>query len=315
MKKALIMAQMTKEQKTRLECSDEYAYVYDRNPDDELLQSANVIIGLPKPGRLKNCENLEYLQLTSSGADAYVKPGVLKPGTILLSSTGAYSQSVAESAFAMTLCLIKKLHLYRDDPNRHVWSDRGKVTSLRGATVLIVGLGAIGLFYAGLVKAMGAPVIGVKRRPSECPECVDELYLVENLESLLPRADVVCSILPGTEATYHFYNKEKFSLMKNSAVFINVGRGTSQDEEALRDALLNGEIAAAGVDVFEKEPLSEGSPLWDIENLLITPHATGGDHMDVTLDLIAQIAADNFNAYVSGKPLRNVVDFETGYVK
>ena len=315
MEKVIIMIPLTEEQKQRIECSDQYSYVYQQNPDPAELQTADIIIGNPKPQEIATSERLKLLQLASSGADAYVKPGILRPGTLLASSTGAYSQSVAEHAFAMTLCLIKKLQLYRDDQLRTVWSDHGKVGTLRGATVLIVGMGDIGMAYAEMVKAMGSYVIGVRRRPSICPECADELHVQEDLDALLPRADVICSILPGTQATFHLFNREAFGRMKKTAVFINVGRGSSQDEKALEEALLSGTIAAAGIDVTEEEPLDKGSALWGIENLLITPHVAGGSHMDETVKRIADICINNFSRYLKGETLQNEIDFSTGYRK
>ncbi|MBQ9613885.1 MAG: D-2-hydroxyacid dehydrogenase [Lachnospiraceae bacterium] len=314
-KTVIVMPELTQEQKKRLEAFSGFRFVYDPKPGMDKIRNASVIMGNLPPAVLQEAKALEFLQLTSSGADAYCKPGVLKEGTLLASATGAYNQSVAEHAFAATLCLMKNLHLYRDDQFQKIWSDHGKVGTLRGATVLIAGLGDIGVDYAAMVKAMGAYVIGVKRRPAECPACVDELHLTGDLEELLPRADVVCSILPGTEATWHLFDREHFGKMKKSAIFINVGRGTAQDEEALIEALRDGTIAAASVDVTEKEPLAKESGLWELPNLLLTPHVAGGAHMDVTLDLIAEICVSNFEKFAEGKPVRNEIDFSTGYKK
>ena len=309
------MIPLTEEQKQRMECSDRFTYIYEQHPDPEELQNADVIIGNPKPQEIAASARLKLLQLASSGADVYVKPGILRPGTMLASATGAYSQAVAEHAFAMTLCLIKKLHLYRDDQVNTIWTDQGKVGSLRGATVLIVGMGDIGMAYARMVKAMGSYVIGVRRRPAQCPDCADELFVQKDIDSLLPRADVVCSILPGTQDTFHLFCRETFCRMKKTAVFINVGRGSAQDEAALSEALENGIIAAAGIDVTEKEPLDKASKLWGLKNLLITPHVAGGNHMDETVTRIADICIENFTRYVHGNSLQNEIDFETGYRK
>lgn len=318
MKNVLVLIPLTEEQKARLraigpECS--YCFTDGEHPSDEQYRNANIIMGFPGPKRLAGAENLEFLQLSSSGADAYVKPGVLRPGTLLTSVTGAYGQAVGEHAFAMTWELLKKLHLYRDDQARELWGDRGTVGTLRGATVVVVGLGDIGTEYARLVKAVGATVIGVKRRPSDCPDCVDELCLTSELDRVLPRADVVCSVLPGTASTYHLFNAGRFALMKPSAIFINCGRGTALDADALCDALDRGVIAAAGADVTEVEPLPAGHPLWKQPNMVITPHISGGFHLPGTLERIVEICFANFDAYLHGGELQNVIDFETGYKK
>ena len=279
------------------------------------IRAADVLIGFPDPAMINASERLAFLQLSSSGADAYVKPGVLRPGTLLASVTGAYGQAVGEHAFAMTWELLKKLHLYRDDQAREIWGDRGQVGTLRGATVLVVGLGDIGSEYAGLCKAVGARVIGVKRRPSPRPDCVDELWLTEDIDRLLPEADVVCTVLPGTDNTYHLFNAERFAAMKPGSIFINCGRGTAFDADALVEALQNGPIAAAGTDVTEIEPLPAGHPLWKQPNMVITPHISGGFHLPVTLENIVEISFSNFAAFLQGEALRNEIDFTTGYKK
>lgn len=282
----------------------------------ELVQQADVIIGNPPPAWIAASDRLELLQLFSAGADPYIKPGVLSPKTVLTNATGAYGKAVSEHAFAMTLTLLKKLHLYRDYQRLHDWNrDAGMVTSLSDAVVLVVGLGDIGRAYARLVKAMGAYVIGVKRRPGECPDCVDRLVLQDELDQELPLADVIFSILPGTADTFHFYTPERFAAMKNSALFINCGRGSAVSMDVLAQALRDGQIAAAGIDVAETEPLPADSPLWDLENLLITPHVAGNFHLADIRQQVVRIACRNLRALNLGEPLQNVVDFSTGYKK
>ena len=315
-KKILILMELSSGQKEKLEIAGAGSMLTCSSPDrvsEEEIQAANVIIGLPRAEMIKASENLELLQLESAGADAYIVPGVLNGKTVLTNATGAYSQAVAEHAFALTLMLQKKLHLYRDEQRAARWRDRGTVSSLRGATVAVVGLGDIGGYYARLVKNMGAYVIGVKRRPSSCPECVDELALTDELDRVLPRADVIMSVLPNTVATSHIYTGARFRLMKNSAIFINCGRGNAVSADVLYKALSEGQIAAAGIDVAETEPLPEDSPLWGLENLMITPHISGSHHLPETVDRIVDICAENLQAFLNGGKLKNVVDIRTGY--
>ncbi len=290
-------------------------YTPGETETDEQLQGAQIIVGNPAPARLAASPKLELLQLWSAGADPYIKPGVLAPQTVLTNATGAYGKAVSEHAFAMTLMLMKKLHRYRDAQREHAWRDAGPVTSLSEATVLVVGLGDIGLSYARMVKAMGARVIGVKRRMSACPPEGDALCLTEKLDEVLPEADVIFSILPGTADTFHFYTPERFARMKNSAIFVNCGRGGAVASEVLEQALREGQIAAAAIDVAEVEPLPADSPLWDLENLILTPHVAGNFHLPDILEQVVNIASENISAYLGGRPLRNVVDFSTGYKK
>ena len=293
------------------------SFVYS-DPDTvtaEQIQAANIILGLPKADMLQASKNLEWLQLASAGTDPYIVPGVLNPKTVLTNATGAYSKAVSEHAFALTLMLTKKLHLYRDEQSKRRWSDHGAVSSLSDSTVVVVGLGDIGRAYARLIKAMGAYVIGVKRRAGKCPDCVDELVMTQDLDTVLPRADVLMSVLPNTAETRFLYTDECFDSMKDSAVFINCGRGNAVSSEVLYRALSGRKIAAAGVDVTETEPLPADSPLWTLENLVITPHISGGFHLPETFERIVEIAADNLAAFLAGRELRNVVDFSTGYAK
>ncbi len=316
MKKVLILMELNAAQREKLEAAGAGAVLRfslpDRVSEDEV-QEANIIIGQPKAEMIRGSERLELLQLESAGADAYIVPGVLNEKTVLTNATGAYSQAVAEHAFAMTLMLQKKLHLYRDRQRAARWQDLGTVSSLAGSTVAVVGMGDIGGYYAGLVKNMGAYVIGVKRRLSACPDYADELVLTEKLDKVLPRADVIMSVLPNTSATRYIYTEESFRHMKDSAIFINCGRGNAVASGTLYEALSRGEIAAAGIDVTEEEPLPENSPLWSLENLIITPHVSGGHHLPATVDRIVDICAGNLRAFLRGEKLKNVVDFSTGY--
>ena len=288
-------------------------YVPNSQVTEEQVSAASVIIGNVPAKMIRASERLELLQLESAGADAYLAPGLLAGSTVLCNATGAYNRTVSEHAAALTLMLMKKLYLYRDMQNDSLWRDCGTVSSPVGATVLVVGLGEIGLQYAKTMKAMGANIIGVKRRPGPCPAGIDELVQTDAVDTVLPRADVVFSILPSTKGTVHFYTEERFRLMKNSALFINCGRGNAVNSNVLLKALQNGEIAAAAVDVTEPEPLPADHPLWKQENMVITPHVAGGYHLQYTFECIVDIACENLTHWMKHEEFHNVVDFETGY--
>ena len=316
MKHVLVLLPMNERRRQKLESAGKdctFIYSTPAEATEKMLRCANVILGNVKASMLPAAEKLEWLQLESAGTDAYVKPGVLRPGVILTNATGAYGKAVAEHGFALTLMLQKKLHLYRDKQRSAQWQDLGMVSSLSDCTVAVVGLGDIGQAYARMVKAMGAYVIGVKRRASDKPDCVDELAMTKDLDSVLPRADVVFSVLPNTAETRGIYTLERFDRMKDTAIFVNCGRGSAVSSETLYQALSEGKIQAAAVDVTEIEPLPADSPLWGLDNLVITPHISGGDHLPETYERIADIAAANLLAYCAGGELENVVDFATGY--
>ena len=318
MKKVLVLMPVEARHREKLEATGTGCDFIYSSPDKvtrEQVQSANVILGQPKAEMIGASENLEWLQLESAGTDAYIVPGILSAKTVLTNATGAYSKAVSEHAFALTLMLMKKLYLYRDEQKKSFWSDHGTVSSLSDSTVAVVGLGDIGQAYARLVKAMGATVIGVKRRATNKPEYVDELVMTQDLDTVLPRADVIMSVLPNTAATRYIYTSESFDKMKDSALFINCGRGNAVSSEVLYQALSEHKIAAAAMDVAEVEPLPADSPLWGLDNLVITPHISGGFHLPWTFERIVDIAAENLKAFLEGRELRNVVDFATGYKK
>ncbi len=316
MKNILVALPVEQRHKEALEAAApgcRFVYVPAKDVTPAQAADAEVIIGNISPALIAGAEKLRLFQLNSAGADAYLKPGILREDVLLCNATGAYSKAVAEHALAMTLALQKKLPLYRDGQRQHVWRDRGGVTSIADAVVLVVGLGDIGTHYARMAKALGARVLAVKRRPGEKPEEVDELYTMDRLDELLGRADVVFSVLPGTPATEHLYTYERFQLMKPGAVFINCGRGSAVALDVLQRALADGLIAAAGVDVTETEPLPPESPLWELENLLITPHVAGDYHLPETFERIVAISAKNLALYLEGKEPTTVVDRRTGY--
>lgn len=315
-KKVLVVLPVQERHKEKLEAAGEgccFTYSSPKEVTEAMIAEAEIIIGNVPAVKIGASDRLELLQLNSAGADQYIKPGILSDKTILTNATGAYSKAVAEHMLAMMFMLLKKLHLYRDAQARAKWTDEGTVGSITDATVLVVGLGDIGLHFARMAKALGAYTIGVKRRMSPCPDGVDELYTTDQLDAVLPRADVIVSFLPGTKATYHIYTKGRFELMKKDAIFLNGGRGNAVDSNVLYEALSQHQIAAVGIDVTEPEPLPSEHPLWRLANVMITPHISGQYHLPETFERVVDISVGNLAAYLNGQPLQNIVDFTTGY--
>ena len=277
------------------------------------LADADVIIGNIPPELLPAATNLRWLQLNTAGADAYCKKGVLKDDVLLTNATGAYGLALSEHLLAQLLAMMKKLYPYYDNQKKAIWHDEGQVTSIENATVLILGIGDIGRAFARRVKALGAYVIGVRRRTGSKPVGIDELGTMQNLDSLLARADVVVSVLPATAATTGLFDKGRFAAMKKGAYFLNIGRGNAVVTNDLIEAMRAGHLAGAALDVTDPEPLPESHPLWQTPGVYITPHISGDDHLPATQDRIVQIAARNLVAFLKGESLENLVNRETGY--
>lgn len=276
---------------------------------------AQVILGNVPATMLHGSPALEWLQTNSAGVEAYIQPGVLAGDTLLTNATGAYGLAIAEHMLGMLLELFKKLELYRDAQKSGAWQSQGAVKAVYGSTVLVLGMGDIGGEFAARCKALGAKVIGVRRSPRPCPEYADEVHLLEDLDSLLPQADVVAVTLPGTDATRGLMSRERLAKMKEGAVLLNVGRGFIVDTEALCDALESGHLSGAGVDVTDPEPLPPTHRLWNIPTAVVTPHISGFYHLRETHERIVGIFLENLRHFQAGEPLRNLVDFATGYRK
>jgi len=276
---------------------------------------AQVILGNVPAAMLHGSPALEWLQTNSAGVEAYIQSGVLAGDTLLTNATGAYGLAIAEHMLGMLLELFKKLELYRDAQKSGAWQSQGAVKAVYGSTVLVLGMGDIGGEFAARCKALGAKVIGVRRSPRPCPEYADEVHLLEDLDSLLPQADVVAITLPGTDATRGLMSRERLAKMKEGAVLLNVGRGFIVDTEALCDALERGHLSGAGVDVTDPEPLPPTHRLWNIPTAVVTPHISGFYHLRETHERIVGIFLENLRHFQAGEPLRNLVDFATGYRK
>lgn len=287
-----------------------FTFLHGNRPEREQLENAEIIIGNIPSGDLQYCRNLKFLQLSMAGSDTFA--GKVPENVLLANSSGAYGLAISEHMLGMLLMLTKKLYLYRDNQNEAVWHDEGNVTSIFGSRVLTVGLGDIGGEFAKRCKSLGAYNIGIRRTMRSCPEFMDEMHTLDELDSLLPSADVVALALPNSEASRHLMNEARLRSMKRGAILLNVGRGSAVDTDALVKVLNEG-LIMAGIDVTDPEPLPKEHPLWHCPGIIITPHISGYYHLRHTQDTIIEIAACNIENYMNGRPIRNLVDRNTGY--
>ncbi|MBT1172426.1 D-2-hydroxyacid dehydrogenase [Bifidobacterium sp. MA2] len=272
----------------------------------ELRSRATAVIGNIPPDECAQYPHLEWLQTWSAGVDRYVAPGVLGDGVRVTNASGAYGQTVSEHLFAMMWSLMRNIPMYARQQSEHRWHDLGRALSPAGATVLVVGTGDIGSHFATLCKAVGARTVGVRRDPSKPADGIDEMHGFDDLDALLPTADVVALVVPAAPDTHHLIDGRRLQMMKSTAVLLNAGRGTAVDPIALARALSEDQLHGAGLDVTEPEPLPADSPLWDEPHCLITPHVAGGNHLEVTERRIVAIALENTRRYAAGEPLINV---------
>ncbi len=289
--------------------------VLDKRASGAELAPYEVLIGLPNPKSLAGASSLRCLLLTTAGVNRYLNcPEFESRGILLSSASGAYGCGVSEWMLAMSMLLLKKLHLYRDNMRLPAdrWRSHGKVKAIAGSTIVCIGTGDLGRSYAQRVKALGAYVIGICRT-NTAPGIFDEIYTSKHCEDVIGRADVVAMSLPSTPETRCFLSEALLSKMRPDAYLINAGRGDTVDTEGLIRALRSGSIAGAALDVTDPEPLPDDSPLWELPNVFISPHVAGGFNLDLTRANIISCTTDNLSRYVNGEPLPHQVDFKRGY--
>lgn len=277
-------------------------------------RNIRAVLGNPSERMLPRLTGLELLQLNSAGVPPfYVAEGALPAGAQLCNASGAYGPGIAEHMLGMALALKKRLHQYRDAQRAGEWVDRGEVSSILGSKTLVVGFGDIGREFGWRMHALGSTVTGIKRTPGERPDWLAELATLDRLDEFLPEADIVFASLPETPATRGLFDRERIGRMKKGAIFLNAGRGSAADTEALCDAVESGALAGAGLDVTDPEPLPKKHRVYGVENILLTPHVSGGYHLPYTHDRIVEICAENLRRWLAGEPLAHVVNRQEGY--
>lgn len=266
--------QCTKEQLRELEKLGNEV-VFMQNEKDKLPVSPAEIEGVICNGlflyhKIEEFVNLKYIQLTSAGFDRVPMDYVSEKGIEIYNARGVYSIPMAEFALSGVLQLYKQSKFFLKNQENHKWDKHRGLLELFDKNVCIVGCGNVGTECAKRFGAFGCSVYGVDLYPRK-DESYLEMYGLDKLDMAIANADVVVLTLPLTEETKHLFNKERFEKMKSGAVLVNITRGSVVDTSALIDAL-NSKLGGAVLDVFEEEPLNENSPLWDLENVIITPH-------------------------------------------
>ena len=307
---------------------DQYAAALERHPDvarvvkttwgvdaenyDASMKDADSMISyrFPRENLRSRAPHLKWIQVLGAGVD-YMLPLDWVPEDLLLTTNwGAHVPKASQSALMAIFMINSRIPTLVTEQRRHEWN-RIFTSTVEGKTLLIIGVGHIGGGAAEQAKKVGMHVIGIRRSAQPHP-AVDEMCAPDALHTVLPRADIVLMNTALTSQTRFLMGKKEFALMKPGAGFINMSRGGLVDPEGLEEALRNGHLGGAMIDVSYPEPLPADSPLWDAPNLIITPHVLSDDiehYIPRTLDIFF----DNIRRYLAGQPLRNVVDLEREY--
>ncbi len=301
----------------------------DRKWPEDKRTSAEVLYSLSDVPRLDQAPNLRWIQAHSAGVDWLREHSIWDSDVVITSASGIHAPNIAQYVMAQMLAWAQKIPKWLRLQSESKWpKDRWGALlpeELRGKTLGIAGYGSIGREIARVATAFGMHVLATKRdarhledtgyRIADTGDASGELprriYPGEATRSMVSECDYVVITLPLTEATNHLFDEEMFRAMPSHAFVINIGRGPVVDERALVRALKKGWIAGAGLDVFETEPLPTDSPLWQLDNVIISPHVSGfTPHYD---DRATDLFAENLRRYLNGRSLLNVVNREHGY--
>ncbi len=295
----------------------EYRVVVPENEDAARreLADADAAYGWISPDLLPLAGKLEWLQNPDAGPrPGYFYPALNDHPVVVCNPRGIYNDHISQHIMMFLLALARGLPYYAEAQRRRRWDKDARprpALDLADATALIVGVGGIGQETARLCAAFGMRVIGVDPRwEYEAPSA--ERHGPDELDALLPRADVVIATTPHTPETEGMWDARRFRLMKSTAFFINIGRGRTTRLEDLTAALEGGEIAGCGLDVFEVEPLPAEHRLWTLPNVLLTPHIAVRDAENLP-ERRYQVLLENARRFAAGAPLRNVVDKAAWY--
>ena len=278
--------------------------------------NSHAVIGWSLPASaVRRAPNLRWIHSYSGGVNRFLTIPELRdnPNIVLTSMKIQKGPEVADHAMALLLALTRNLPQFIRNMKERKWKKSSKIPiiELRGKTMLIIGMGGIGTQLAERAHASGMRVIGTDAKDIPFMGAVEYVGKPDELDTLLPEADVVVSCVPSTQETDGLLNAQAFERMKEGVYLVNVSRGPIVDTNALVAALRSGKVRAAGLDVVEPEPLPDDHPLWAMPNVLITPHI--GGLSDGRFERQVSFAMDNIDRFVRGLPLKNIINKQLGY--
>ncbi|HLR51496.1 MAG TPA: D-2-hydroxyacid dehydrogenase [Candidatus Avamphibacillus sp.] len=260
---------------------------------------------------VEQATRLNWVCVLSAGVDGLPFEALNKKDILVTNVRGIHKVPMSEYAISMLMQVYRREKILMEKERNHEWYRSSRPLEISGKTMLIAGTGAIGREVARLAKAFHMKTIGVSRSGREL-EYFDENVTTDKIKFRLPEADFIVSVLPSTKETKHFYTYDFFEMMKDSAIFLNMGRGDAVESDVIVKAIKEKEIMHAVLDVFEEEPLPENHPLWNLENVTITPHISGisPNYLPRALEILKE----NLDIYTKGRSdFINKIDISRGY--
>lgn len=288
---------------------------YDSNtPVEPELGGYEVIFGHVPPQWLQKATALKWLCSDFAGIEKYLDDSVWPgPDCLLSNSSGAYGPAIAEHVVMVLLMLLRRMPEYQAELARREWTVHMPVRSVTGSHVVVLGTGDVGSHIARRLQTLGAAVTGVSRSGRAAGSGFDQVLPLARLDEVLPRADALILALPATAETAGLLSRQRIALLPPQALVINVGRGSTVDQEALVEALRSRAVSGAALDVMTPEPLPRDHPLWSCPNTILTPHISGNMALDLTCDTALELFLGDLERYAAGEPIRNLVDRRRGY--
>lgn len=278
------------------------------------LATCEALMGYFPPETFKSLPDLKWVQTPAAGVERLCGDIYASDDVVLTNGSGAFGIDIAEYVVGGVLSLFRHFPTYCRAQDKHVWGREGVGRSIYDSTVCVIGCGNVGRTIASRMKALGAACVrGMDRTTEIESDDFDELYLTSDPEHALAGADIVTVSLPSTPETQKLVSAAFFDCMNENTVFANVGRGVTVDQDALVEHLQAGKLAGAVLDVFEVEPLPDESPLWDMPNVVVTPHVAGWDDDLVNVRALFEIFRENLTRYFAGDELTHIVDRARGY--
>ena len=267
------------------------------------------------PKLLRRAPNtLRWYCCSNAGVDLYcADPTLFANPDCMLTNSNAYGVTISEHVIMVTLMLLRRMPEYEQFLQRRSWPSPLPIRSIRDGSFTLLGTGNIGSHVAERLRGMGAArILGLSRSGRPVPG-FDEVLPISRLDEALPEAHVLILSLPSTPETVNLLSRDRIALLPRDACVIHVGRGTALDQDALAEALNEGRLAGAALDVMVPEPLPEDHPLWQTRNLILTPHISGNMSLGYTCDLNVDLFCQDLANYAAGRPLQSLVDRSRGY--
>ncbi|MEK4172330.1 D-2-hydroxyacid dehydrogenase [Lysinibacillus sp. FSL L8-0312] len=289
-------------------------FIFKSGLSNEVLQQADVLVTYGEDlteESIQYATKLKWIFVASAGIEKMPAQAIIERGILVSNVRGIHKTPMAESMLAHILAIKRALPWMYEQQKKSEWSKKAQQTELRDSTALILGPGAIGSEVGRLLQAFGVTTIGCNRSGKEAAY-MDTMISFAQLKEALPNADIVISVLPKTKETTHLLKEEHFAAMKNSAIFMNFGRGNLVEERVLIQAIKKEQIGYAVLDVFEEEPLSTDNPLWTLPNVIVSPHVSS--HSSRYVERSLEIFKPSLTKWLKGDTdLENTMDLSRGY--